>query len=225
MKRLFSLSVLILLTACAPGQIFGPSPSPSPTMTPSPTSTATITPSPTSTPTITPTPSPTPLPLSDAVYVPNNWIFKTQGTTSGAEGSVIKGGYSQIYWISLEDPSRAMVKGILRVMVVTYPNMETARDTYNAWIEAAPGNHQNTTTQNGEDEPIALISNIMLPGGGVPGGLVLTYVLHRCRAAIKFELIQWQGDGVLYSKETIPPTTMANLVDRTGREIRQIVCQ
>ena len=64
MKTQVALTILIvfLLSACAPGQAFGPTITPSPTITntpsPVPTSTSTLTPEPTSTPTLTPTPEP-----------------------------------------------------------------------------------------------------------------------------------------------------------------------
>lgn len=64
MKTQVVLSILVvfLLSACAPGQAFGPTITPSPIMTntpsPVPTNTPTFTPEPTSTPTLTPTPEP-----------------------------------------------------------------------------------------------------------------------------------------------------------------------
>lgn len=64
-----SLFLVLALTACGPGQMFGPSVTPSPTITP--TSTATFTPSPTSTSTRTPKPTktltPTPAPIGITV--------------------------------------------------------------------------------------------------------------------------------------------------------------
>jgi hypothetical protein len=55
--------ILLLLTSCGPGQMFGPTITPSPTSTP----TFTPTPTPTSTPTFTPTPTPTPTPSVEDV--------------------------------------------------------------------------------------------------------------------------------------------------------------
>lgn len=55
----FLLFTVILLSACGPGQVFGPTITPSSTTTPTPTPTSTSTP--TSTPTLTPTPTPTPI--------------------------------------------------------------------------------------------------------------------------------------------------------------------
>jgi hypothetical protein len=66
MKRtllaLFLLSFLI--SACGPGQVFGP------TFTPTPTNTSTPTSTPTITPTSTPTTTPTPLPTSTSTVTP-----------------------------------------------------------------------------------------------------------------------------------------------------------
>jgi hypothetical protein len=57
-----TILIVLLLSACAPGQAFGPTITPSPTITntpsPVPTSTPTLTPEPTSTPTLPPTPEP-----------------------------------------------------------------------------------------------------------------------------------------------------------------------
>ena len=56
------LLLSLLLSACGPGQLFGPTITPSPTLTLTPTPTSTPTSTPTVTPTLTPTPTSTPEP-------------------------------------------------------------------------------------------------------------------------------------------------------------------
>jgi len=55
--------MILITTACGPGQVFGPTLTPTPTVTLTPTSTPTATPTPTPTPTHTPTPTITPTPI------------------------------------------------------------------------------------------------------------------------------------------------------------------
>jgi len=62
-KMLIALSLLsFMISACGPGQIFGPTLTPTPTVTLTPTSTSTPTLPPTTTPTPLPTSTPTPVP-------------------------------------------------------------------------------------------------------------------------------------------------------------------
>jgi hypothetical protein len=71
--------VLLFLTGCGPGQLFGPTITPTPTSTPTftptptPTLTPTITPSPTATLTPTITPTPTAIPAQGTPIASKNW--------------------------------------------------------------------------------------------------------------------------------------------------------
>lgn len=66
MRKLIALLILLSfsISACGPGQIFGPTITPTPTSTSTPTQTPTSTPTPTSTSTPTPTSTSTPTPTS-----------------------------------------------------------------------------------------------------------------------------------------------------------------
>lgn len=66
-----SLFIVLVLSACGPGQMFGPSVTPSPTITPTSTSTQTPSPTPTftSTPTRTPKPTNTKVPTAAPVGI------------------------------------------------------------------------------------------------------------------------------------------------------------
>ena len=59
-KHIWWFLICFLISACGPGQLFGPTITPSPTSTLTPTPTLTPTSTPTSTPTETPTPTPVP---------------------------------------------------------------------------------------------------------------------------------------------------------------------
>jgi hypothetical protein len=88
--KFFSIVALMILfatiSACSPGQLFGPTLTPTPTITPTPTNTPT--PTSTATPTNTPTPTATPVPDGpcDNPLLPlragNQWMYRVT-TTSG----------------------------------------------------------------------------------------------------------------------------------------------
>ncbi|MBN1438580.1 MAG: hypothetical protein JW929_04145 [Anaerolineales bacterium] len=61
-----SVAILLFLSGCGPGQLFGPTFTPTPSDTPTPTSTPTPTLTPTLTQTLTPTITPTPIPGIEA---------------------------------------------------------------------------------------------------------------------------------------------------------------
>ena len=80
MKKTIALAIIaVLLTACGPGQIFGPTITPSPTNTSTPTNTWTPTPTPTLTytPTQTPTRVPVVLFLDDFSNPLSGWLTST----------------------------------------------------------------------------------------------------------------------------------------------------
>lgn len=69
-KLLASIIFVFLLTACQPGQVFGPTITLTPTLTSTPTPTNTPTPTLTPTPTMTPTPTFTPTATATATFTP-----------------------------------------------------------------------------------------------------------------------------------------------------------
>lgn len=71
----FLLIMSFLLSACGPGQLFGPTLTPTPTITP--TSTPTLTPTATSTPTLTPTATFTHTPTPTPIVYDGSWSGRT----------------------------------------------------------------------------------------------------------------------------------------------------
>ena len=76
------LILVFVLSACSPGQVFGPTYTPTATTTSTPTATATTTPTPTSTPMPTPTSTPTPAPTNCPVEKVK-FVYPVNGQTIG----------------------------------------------------------------------------------------------------------------------------------------------
>jgi len=81
-KTIVLLILCLSLTACGPGQMFGPTITPSPTITPTstPRLTPTITPSPTST--LTPTITPSPTPSTSCTIPDGKWEGEVEKTAN-----------------------------------------------------------------------------------------------------------------------------------------------